>query len=592
MQFSKLRGDRYLDDKNPKSLELAKFITEELHYLDFDPTMRWYMNHAPKLDTKQVALLGCNDRFFLLTSLCHRVDAIHPWLFQRCREIEADPYGYLDLWARFHYKSTLGTFAGCIQSVVIDPEITIAIMSCTNDVARPFLTQIQQELETNEDLKITYPDVLWADPRKEASQWSRDKGITVKRNSNPKECTIEAFGVVDGMRTGKHYRKHVYDDLVTEKLVTSEEMVAKVTERYELADNLGSDKGTDKEHYGTRYSYGDTYGVLMQRGTLKPRKYAATDDGTLKGNPVFLTEKRWAEIKKVQRKTAAAQMLQNPLADTEQVFSPFFFRPYFVRPAIMNVYVLVDPSKGATDRSDRTGMPVIGIDPASNMYLLDGFRHRMPLSERWQRIKSLHKRWSGELGVQMVKVGYEIYGQQADAEVLKDYMQREKYWFSLTELNTPRQGKHSKGDRIERLEPDMRESRFYLPGLIWNTEQQCECLWSIWSEKDHEAAKGTPEDGRYNVGDVVFRPLKGELKSHAEMRKSEQLHRIVRPIKRKNEDGSTYDLTREFMEEAQFYPFAPKKDLIDAASRIYDIEASPPQAFKSEAVEPKSFPDS
>ena len=42
---------------------------------------------------------------------------------------------------------------------------------------------------------------------------------------------------------------------------------------------------------------------------------------------MFLTQKRWDEIKNVQRKTAAAQMLQNPLLDTEQVFRPEFCRP-------------------------------------------------------------------------------------------------------------------------------------------------------------------------------------------------------------------------------------------------------------------------
>ena len=149
----------------------------------------------------------------------------------------ARAYGFLDLWSRFHYKSTLGTFAGILQEIICDPEVTIAIMSCTSEVATPFLVQLQQEMETNEDLKETFPDVFWKNPRRESPRWSRDDGLVVKRKGNPKEATIEAFGIIDGMRTGKHYRKHYFDDLVTEKLVTSEEMVAKVTERYELADN-------------------------------------------------------------------------------------------------------------------------------------------------------------------------------------------------------------------------------------------------------------------------------------------------------------------------------------------------------------------
>ena len=59
-------------------------------------------------------------------------------------------------------------------------------------------------------------------------------------------------------------------------------------------------------------------------------------------------------------------------------------------------------------------------------------------------------------------------------------------------------------------------------------------LWSVWSEKD---AKREPESGHL-VGQIVYTPLMGKLKQHRQLEESGQGHRIVRAIKRRNEDGS------------------------------------------------------
>lgn len=590
-----LRGTRYLTAKNQP---LASFITNELPYLDYYETCAWYAKVSRDgLDLQGRALLGCNDRYFLLTGLLARSDALHPWLFDRCREVERDPDGYLDLWARFHYKSTIITFAGLIQEIVCDPEIKIAIFSVVKPIAQAFLDQIKTEFETNDHLKDVYPDVLYRNPRQKGedgrpSKWSLARGITVKRKGRPKEATIEAHGLLDGQPTSRHYDLHDYDDVVTQDYL-SDESIRKTTLRLEMADNLGSHKGVRKRVAGTFYHFNDTYVQFRDRGSLKPRIYPATDDGKLTGKPVFLTPENWERIKRDQRSVVSAQMLLNPIASGEATFESVWLRTYDVIPAVMNVYILVDPSKGKGQRSDRTAIAVIGVDQGGNKYLLDGFRHRMKLSERWECIKALKRKWETHPGVQMVRVGYEQYGMLDDITTMEDFMQQENNWFEIVELNTPDTGAHAKPDRIQRLEPDIQWGRFYLPVVVYHPDTRTQhpesggnAYWSVWTEEHAKRAEEQGLQTEYHVGQIIYRPMKGLTKRQQECANTAQKHRIVTALKRRDENDDLYDLTRALIDETIRHPFASHDDLIDVASRIYDIDPQAPRVYEAQSTEP------
>ena len=205
------------------------------------------------------------DLFFLLTIGLNRKDLVHPWLLARCKEVQSAPNGYLDLWARGHYKSTIITFALSIQDILSSHgdnphpkwggrEVTIGLFSCTKPIAKQFVGQIKREFETNTTLLDYFPDILWSDPNKEAPTWSLDSGLIVKRKSNPKEATIEAWGVVEGQPTSKHFFSLIYDDVVTIENVRSPGMIEKTTQAWELSLNLGTQDGITR-YIGTRYHY-------------------------------------------------------------------------------------------------------------------------------------------------------------------------------------------------------------------------------------------------------------------------------------------------------------------------------------------------
>jgi len=469
------------------------------------------------------------------------------------------------------HNSTIITFAGCIQEILRNPSLTVGIFSHTKDISRGFLRQIKRELEQNERLKANYADVLYFDPEKESPKWSERDGLIIKRPNNPKEATVEAWGLVDGQPTSRHYKLKIYDDVVTKESVATPEMVKKTTDAWELSDNLGSKGGRDW-HIGTRYSYADSYQEMLDRQILIPRIYPATHNGKKDGRPVFLTEEAWALKKLKQSRTLSAQMLQNPAAGEDSMFELKWLYPYAVRPKTLNVYIMCDPSKGRTSRSDYTAISVIGLDANSNRYLLDGYRSRMKLAERWVVLRDLHKKWTNARGVNYVEVGYERYGAQSDEEHFEEMMRIEGYSFDITELAWPQEGNHSKEDRVERLVPDFKSGRFFLPVVV-RRPGQGEFLWY-----QHE-------------NEIIYVPFK---KTHL-MRRMEddgQAWRCAKSIFRKSSfDNTMYDLTLDFINEYTFFPFGSKKDLLDATSRFYDMDFAPPLEMEREASEEAVYVD-
>ncbi len=423
---------------------------------------------APGNNSEGLRRLCMHDLYFLLTRGLKRFDADHPWIYDRIREVEKEPDWCLDLWAREHYKSTIITFALTIQEILRDPNVTIGIFSHTRPIAKAFLEQIKRELENNTFLQQLFPEILYVNPKGESEKWGLDSGIIVKRTQNPKESTVEAWGLVDGQPTSKHFKILIYDDVVTKESVTSSDMMKKVTDAWGLSTNLGAKDGTQR-YIGTRYHQNDTYSQIIKRETVKEvRLYGPTDLGTkdflLKGNPVLLT--RPALIKK--RKDMgpyiyACQMLQNPQADTTMGFKVSWLQHYdFLRNhAFWNYYILVDPAGEKKKDSDYTVMVVIGLGPDKNYYLVDGIRDRLNLKERAKHLFRLHRKWN--FNNRVLATGYEKYGLQADIEHIQFLQELYGYRFKMVPLG----GSMPKNDRIRRLTPDFEQGRFWLPHSLY-----------------------------------------------------------------------------------------------------------------------------
>ena len=535
-----------------KNADAAKQFADWARSAEFDSVVKAYADchRDTNIDDSFIRTLGQLDRYYLGVFLCNRHDMLHPWIYERCREVEEQRDSRLDLWARFHYKSSIITFLGTIQEVLCNPNITIGLLSFSARQAKPFLRQIMQEFDSNEKLKTLYKDILWEKPRLQAPKWAENEGICVRRSANPKEQTIEAHGLVDGQPTGRHFDLIIYDDVVVQESVSTPEQISKTTTQWELSLNLGSTHSPRYQYAGTRYSYGDTYGTILQRAAVKPRIHAATYSGTMDGEPVFLTKERWEEIKKTTSSfTVACQQLLNPIAGSDIAFKEEWWQEWEVRPYTMNVYLMCDPAHSKKKTSNRTAMAVVGVDANYNKFLLDGLCHRLSLSERWDNLKKLRTKWKRAPGIREVKVGYERYGAQADIEHFKEMMRIEGSSFPIYELNwVGGGGSQSKKDRIQRLEPDLKDGSFFFP---------------YPTDKNHLTS------------------------SQIDYKERKQDFLNSKKILCKNEEGKLYDLSN-WVKENEYCLFPSiHPDFLDALSRIYDMDAMPPMPRRGRNLEPE-----
>ena len=435
-------------------------LVAEIRSLGRLEALRLYGAVLERGDASEIRWLGRNDRFFLLGCLMMRQDVLEKdWCYERCREVEADPDGWLDLWSRFHYKSTIITLAGSVQEILRDPEMTVGLMSYTKPIAHKFVDQIRRSLEAPELVRL-YPDILWDRPPRQG--WSTQGGLTVKRRGNPKEPTLMGSGLVDGQPISMHYRLRIYDDVVVRSSVTTPEQLAKTTEMWELSLALGTEDGGREWYAGTRYHPDDTYSAILRRGLIRERRRLCEDAD---GRPTMMTPEHLERLRaSMGANTYAAQMLQNPVAAGVRVFRDEWLCRYSKPPAreSMNVYIFVDGAKSKGDGADRTCMWVVGYATDGNNYILDGVRDRLNLTEKTRWIFRLHRKWRPNAVI------WEQQGPMSDVEHVLDVQERDSYRFRITPIS--RGPKDSKRARIESLQANFEEGRIWLP---WTLRQQC-----------------------------------------------------------------------------------------------------------------------
>ena len=401
----------------------------------------------------------------------------HPWLLDRCREVQFDGEDVLDVWARYHAKSTIKTFGFSILAMIQNPNVTIGVFSVTKQVADGFVGQVKFELESNQMLKLLFPEIFWDKPENEARTWTEAKGFTIKRPLNLKDVTMRGFGLTDTSFTGHRILHAIYDDAVNEQSVTTSDMVDKVNSRWELSLNVGM-PGAKRYYIGTFYAAGDSYHHMASRGLrlrLHPC-YEIEEDKSERepetGLPIslshdykkpvlFSADHLLKEERLMGDSTFGVQMLCDPNAGSLAGFKRENIQWYKTDPSkvarLGTVYILVDPASEKKKHNSRTAMWGVALGRDGNYYILDAVFDRLDLHQRTQTLFDLVARWKP------YEVRYEKYSMQADIEHIRYVQDQRGYHFQIQPVG----GSLSKDDRISRLVPLFANRQVYFPEHIW-----------------------------------------------------------------------------------------------------------------------------
>lgn len=327
------------------------------------------------------------DLWFIVYFVLKVPTANHPFVVGVCREVEDGPNdSTLDVWAREHFKSTVLTVAETIQFCLREKGSASAIFSHTSPVAKKFLFTIKETFQHERILASCFPDVVWANCEKESPMWSVDGGLILKRDSSRPEPSVSAWGLIEGMPTGMHFDRRVYDDISTEDLAESAEQMEKVKTKFDSSQNLGKEGGHHRV-IGTYYHNNDPLVYIREKKKMDggPRYHyrlkPATDDGTVNGKPVFLSRERY-DFLRFDRSFNCQQLL-DPTPITDRRLNPDYLVKVNRADVPTDVWkcLLVDQAGDAgsakSGGGDAWAVGVLGVVPKqddlgqSDVYLLD-----------------------------------------------------------------------------------------------------------------------------------------------------------------------------------------------------------------------------
>ena len=403
-----------------------------------------------------VAELGKQDYWFFVEHCLMWGNGLNKEFHgQLCDFLQLKHSEKLVLCPRGHLKSTLGTVGYALWRIVRDPDIRILIANYKHENAKAFLHQIKSEMMMNQYFQLYFAYLI---PDLKKVKWNENQ-ITVRRNKNLKEATIEVTGVGAEI-TGKHYDLILFDDVVGPENIGTLEQLQKLRQWYNQMQSI-LEPGGDQMLIGTRWHFADLYGFLMENlghifklfhrevyktpgVPLWPEKFSAEKIESIR--------ERMEADPRQGRELFVAQYLNKVIDEATATFKYQKLRWYKKgeSPRLLAVSITCDPAISEKESADRTAFVVRGVDKDNNWWILKVVAVRgMTPTETVDKLFELYKEFSALYDVQAVGVEAQSY-QKALIFSIRDEMRKRDVWLPLVELGN---WKNSKEVRIRGLVP-------------------------------------------------------------------------------------------------------------------------------------------
>ena len=393
-----------------------------------------------------------------------------------CAWLQTNPSPFkLILMPRYSFKSCVVTMGRTLHTLMMDPNERILFYSDVNEKAEGFLDGVKNHLlGTSAGSTFRHRLGAWeVDPKK--GVWNQQEIVVAPRTTAHVEPTVDTAGL-ETSKVGKHYDRLIFDDLVTDKNVTTHDLLEKVKQVYRKSLSLLKPGGSVLM-LGTPWDFSDLYAEIqakteeaLRRGDLPLfaiYKRPAEVDGLYPFAKIGLT-KRFLQQQQAEQGSYTHSCLYQlqPVDEKTATFKASDFR--FYDPATLPEGLFITcchdpiPRQLKATEGDDAALTVVGTDTDRTMYLLEIVAGRLQPEEQIDALFRLHATWGFD-AVGLEAIAFQREFRPAIEHRFEQERSRDKHFklFSIREF-TSRDS--TKIHRIRGLQPYHERGAIRFPG--------------------------------------------------------------------------------------------------------------------------------